>query len=578
MPQLSNQNPTASSSGIPRRAVLGASAVAVPAIVMTASSPAVAASGQKMSIVLSPSSVVAGGTSSVVVTVKSAAGTAVVGQAVTLSAAAGVSFSPSTGVTQSDGTFRSTLTVASTRAAGTVTISAVVSGANASAALSVKTVAVAVAVSPSSSVRGDSATVTATVKDSSGAVLAGRAVTLSTSRSGVSFAAASGTTNASGQFSTTVRSTTATAAGVATLTASSSGASGNASWTMLGVKVAVAVSPSSIGAGGASTVTATVTDSNGAPLANRTVSWGTTYSKVGLKNASGTTNAAGQVQTTLQTRGNTPVGAGTVSASSLGASGSGAFTVSTPTLAISAPPEIGAGGNATISLSGWPGRDVTVTNSGSGIGYPNGPTAIFAANGSASVVVSVSNAAVPSVTFTATSWGLVASTTARVGPAGSAGAGGTRLDLATFTDGIKPSRNQVVDALLFDVLTASGTIVPSNQYQVLVPNSAPSGFGWFALNARAGGGGLTGGFRAVSAGQWLVGSGAANEFSETLALRRLDGAAFNNRSVPTGSGSDYITAKSRTGAAFSYSPAIGLFAFASGGAQYVRFESRVAWV
>nr|WP_154921826.1 Ig-like domain-containing protein [Microbacterium testaceum] len=326
-----------------RRAVVGAAAFAVPAIAMVATSPAFAQTGQRqISMTATPvpgsaasstdggsgdqvSGAAAGYEFNVVVTVTDAGtGAALAGQSVALSGPSGVSFGQANGTTSGSGQY-STVASISASGGGSATIAAASPGTGGTVSTSTSLIyrarSVVVSVSPSTVAPGGTATVTARVLSGSGTGLVGEPVTFS--GAGVSFAQASGTTNSSGEYATTITSTGASGTS-STITASSAGAggaaSGSASLSVLGRQISVTLSPDDVRTdGGTSTVIVTVTNGAGAALSGQAVSL-SAASGVSLAATSGITNSAG-VFTTQATVTATAAGSTTISASSSGSGG-----------------------------------------------------------------------------------------------------------------------------------------------------------------------------------------------------------------------------------------------------------------
>jgi uncharacterized protein YjdB len=206
-------------------------------------------------------------------------------------------------------------------ATGTATITATSEGKSGTSTITVTAVPVAsVSVSPPtlSLQVGQTGTLAATTRDASNNVLTGRAVTWSSSNTGVATVAPNGTV-------------TAVAPGSATITATSEGKSGTAAVTVTAVPVAsVSVSPTSasLTTGGTQQITATPRDAQGNPLDGRTVTWQSantavaTVTQTGLITAVGpgstsvTATSEGKVGTVAVTVTLPPVGSVTVTPSS----------------------------------------------------------------------------------------------------------------------------------------------------------------------------------------------------------------------------------------------------------------------
>lgn len=152
--------------------------------------------------------------------------------------------------------------------AGSSTITATSEGVSGTGAITVTATTVPVAsvtVSPSADTVtvGQTTTLTATTKDASGNVLTGRAVTWATSNASVATVSASGVV-------------TGVAAGIATITATSEGKSGTATITVIPVTVgSVVVTPATatVLVLQSTQLAVAVTDANGAPITNPSVTW-----------------------------------------------------------------------------------------------------------------------------------------------------------------------------------------------------------------------------------------------------------------------------------------------------------------
>ena len=148
-------------------------------------------------------------------------------------------------------------------------------------------------------------TVTVTVEDANGNLIPNAAVTLSSSGSGDHFAAATGTTNAQGVFTTTLSSTSAQATDTITATEGSAEETTAVAFTAgtaaSAARSSVAASPTSVTADGVATTTVTVTveDANGNLIPNAAVTLSSTGSGDHFAAATGTTNAQGVFTTTL---------------------------------------------------------------------------------------------------------------------------------------------------------------------------------------------------------------------------------------------------------------------------------------
>jgi protocatechuate 3,4-dioxygenase beta subunit len=268
-------------------------------------------STSKSTFTASPSSLAAGANSSLTVTLLDANSNPISGQLVTLSSTgSGNAFSPASGTTNASGVF--TATFSSTKAeaktitasAGTTNLSAsvtVVPGAASSSNSSFSA-------SPSSAIANGSAatTVSLAAADAYGNLITNTAVTLSASPStGTHFSAASGNTNGSGVYSSTL---TSTVAGSYTLSATIGSTVLTSSMTFVPGPVSstnssVAASPNTnVPTDGVTTSTVTVTlqDANHNAISGQAVSLSASGSGNTWGSTSGSTNASGQFVTTLK--------------------------------------------------------------------------------------------------------------------------------------------------------------------------------------------------------------------------------------------------------------------------------------
>ena len=166
-----------------------------------------------------------------------------------------------------------------------------------------------VMVTPTSAsvLQGQTLQLTATIKDSAGNVLSGRAVTWTSSDASVATVSSSGLVGA-------------VAAGSVTITATSEGRSGTAAIVVANTPVAsVVVTPTSAGVlvGGTVQLAASPRDAAGNALAGRTVTWASSNNGVATVNGSGVVTGV-------------TVGSATITATSEAKSGTGAITVTAP--------------------------------------------------------------------------------------------------------------------------------------------------------------------------------------------------------------------------------------------------------
>jgi len=267
--------------------------------------------------------------------------------------------------------------------AGSATITATSEGKSGTAAVTVTNAPVAsVTVTPSSATVsvGQTAQLTATLKDASGNVLSGRAVTWSSSDTTIARVSGSGVV-------------TAVATGSATITATSEGQSGTSSVSVTPVSVAsVAVTPASASVPVGQTVqlTATLKDANGNTLSGRVVTWASSNSGIASVSASGLATAKA-------------AGTATITATSEGKSGTSTVTVtSVPVASVTVNP-----GSAnllvgqTVQLTATPKDASGNALSGRVVTWASGNTGVASVSGSGLV-----NArAAGSATITATSEG-----------------------------------------------------------------------------------------------------------------------------------------------------------------------------
>ena len=191
-------------------------------------------------------------------------------------------------------------------AVGSVTITATSEGKSGSTSVTVAPKPVAtVTVDPTTATLnvGQTTTLTATLRDQSGAIITGRTVTWTTSNANVATVSANGTV-------------TAVAAGSATITATREGKSGTASITVKTVPVgSVALSPSSITVPATTTGTfnVTVKDTNGTVVTDRLVTWTSSNNSVATVSSSGVVTGVAVGSATITATSETKSATGTVS-------------------------------------------------------------------------------------------------------------------------------------------------------------------------------------------------------------------------------------------------------------------------
>ena len=248
-----------------------------------------------------PASVLAGATVQLTATTKDSGGNVLTGRAITWSSSApGVATVSATGLVTGV-------------AAGSATITASSEGKNGTSAVTVTVPApapvatVTVTPSPLTLRVGTTRQLTATLKDSAGAVLTGRTVTWSSSATGVATVSASGLV-------------TAIASGSATITATSEGKNGTSTVTVTLVPVStVTVTPNPAGVlvGATVQLVATLKDSAGNVLTGRTVTWSSGATGVATVSTSGLVSGVA-------------AGSATVTATSEGKNGSATINVTQP--------------------------------------------------------------------------------------------------------------------------------------------------------------------------------------------------------------------------------------------------------
>ena len=241
-------------------------------------------------------------------TVEDANGNPVAGWAVTLSAnGSDNAFGAISGTTNASGVF--TTSLASTLAQ-TETVTATGGGVQESTSVTfvagppAATKSTIVASPATVTANGTSvSTLTVTVEDANGNSVAGAAVTLSANGSDNTFGPISGTTDANGIFTTSLASTLAQ---TETVTATEGGVQERTSVTFVAgppaaMTLTIVASPTTVAANGtsATTLTVTVEDANGNPVAGTAVTLSASGSDNTFGAISGTTNASGVFTTSL---------------------------------------------------------------------------------------------------------------------------------------------------------------------------------------------------------------------------------------------------------------------------------------
>ncbi len=300
-------------------------------------------------------------------------------------------------------------TVASVTTAGAVTgldvgstaAQATADGLTASASVAVSDVpAASITVSPTtlSLISGDTARLSAVVKDASGGVLANRAVNWSSSNPAVATVATTGTVTAVAPGSAAITGQVDAVTATTTVTVSAPPPAPVAS-------VAVALNPSSINVGETASSTATLRDANGNVLTGRTVTWSSANSTVATVSANGTVTAmsAGTASIIATSEGQTGAATETVNATAPAPVASITLSASNTTLAVGATMQV------TITLKDAAGNVLT----GRTIGWTSSNTAIATVS-TTGLVKAVSAGA---VVITASSEGKTATIEFTVSPA-----------------------------------------------------------------------------------------------------------------------------------------------------------------
>ena len=274
------------------------------------------------------------------------------------------------------------------------------SGLSASASVTVTDVpAASISLSPTrlSLLPGDTARITAVVKDGNGGILADRGVNWSSSNAGVVTVAATGTA-------------TAVAAGTATITGQVDGVTASVAVTVSApppvavASISVTLTPSSITVGQSAQSVATLRDAAGNVLTGRSITWSSANTSVATVSSSGAVSAVG-------------AGSASIIATSEGQTGAATETVDAP-----APQPVTSitlsASSTTIAVGGTMQIDITLKDAsgnvltGRTIGWTSSNTSIATVSTSG-VVRGVSAG---SVVITASSEGKTATITFTVSP------------------------------------------------------------------------------------------------------------------------------------------------------------------
>ncbi len=242
--------------------------------------------------------------------------------------------------------------VSATSVGGAATITATSEGKNGTSTITVITPIATITVSPATKtvLAGDTAPFTATAKDASGNVLAGRALTWSSSNAAVASVSSTGTA-------------TGTGVGTATITATAplEGKSGSATLTVNPASVIVTPSPDSSYIGQTATLTATAKDKNGNAVPAQGFIWSSSASGVAAVTQGGVVSGIA-------------AGSSNIVATLAGQSGQSTFKVLAPVATVTlSPSNPSLGKNDSVVLQAalkdatnaaiGPGRVVTWTTS-----------------------------------------------------------------------------------------------------------------------------------------------------------------------------------------------------------------------
>src|SRR5690348_2114584 len=327
------------------------------------------------SVAIAPSSVslTQGATAQLSTTVKDTSGNVLTGMIVTWS-----SSNTNVATVSSSG-------LVTALAAGNATITATADGVSGTASVAVQSLPVPVAsvsMSPSSAsmVPGDTVTITATPRDSTGTALGGRTITWSSSNTSVAKVSSAGLV-------------TAVTVGSATITATSEGKTGTVAVTVSAPPVAsVTVSPhsASVVTNGTVQLSVTLRDANGNVLSGRTITWSSSDSSTATVNGNGLVTGA-------------TTGSAEIYAASGGHSDSSTVTVTAPAVAsVSVSPN-----SATLRVGNTSQLSATVRDASGNV--LTGHTVTWSSSATAAATVSASGlvtAVAPgSATITATSDG-----------------------------------------------------------------------------------------------------------------------------------------------------------------------------
>ncbi len=258
------------------------------------------------SIAVAPGSAsrVVGQTASFTATLRDAAGNVLTGRTITWSSSAtGIATVNASGV-------------ATAVAPGSTSIRATAGGITSSASLTVTAPvpapAASVTVAPGTSAltTGQTASFTATVRDSAGNVLTGRTIAWSSSNTAIATVSSSGTATAVAAGSASIRATVEGVTGSAALTVSAPAPAPAAS-------VTVAPGTSALTTGQTATFAATVRDASGNVLTGRSISWSSSSAAIATVTSSGVATAVA-------------AGSASIRATVEGVTGSASLTVTAP--------------------------------------------------------------------------------------------------------------------------------------------------------------------------------------------------------------------------------------------------------
>jgi len=256
--------------GIDRRTMIGASAFAVPVVVVSTAVPAFAATSGAVTLELTPSETHPGATVQLTGSQPHSPGAVVL----LTSSDGNVSFGNATPTTDSDGNFGTTVSVSSSATSGTATITARVGGTSGQATLTYAPSTVTMSSQPGSVIRGSGGSLVGRVVDGSTPVPQ-LAVALSSPQRDLTLARSSVTTDSAGYFSTNFSTASGATPGSVTVGASAGGGSGSTTLNITTNAPSISIAATVKNRGGRSTIvviSGTVTASDGSHPSNAAVS------------------------------------------------------------------------------------------------------------------------------------------------------------------------------------------------------------------------------------------------------------------------------------------------------------------